>query len=1714
MPAVEGGERVPRLGFVRVAIAAAFIAGCVSTVVLAGRRGAGPLAPPGRGDSPSAGAPGLDPRALPLAFELNAGQHDLRARFAARTRHGAVYLTPAGVRFALAASGPPPASAPPGAPDEERAPSPPTTPALPAAAFELSFPGAAAVEPVAEAELPGKVNYFLGNDPARWRSRVPTFQRIRYRGVHPGVDVVFYGDGRQIEYDFELAPGADPALARVAFRHVDGLRVDAAGDLHVSAGGREVVQRRPRVYQQVDGRRVDVGAAYVVEGHEVAVALGSYRRDARLVIDPVILYATRLGGADGESASAVAVDATGAAHVVGYTMSADFPTCSPLDAESADGFDVFVTKLAPDGRSVAFSTYLGGDGTDWGNGIAVHASGIYVAGSTASRTFPTTGGAFQRVAADAFDGYVVKLSLDGSALLFSTYFGGAGWDDLTAVAVDAAGNAYVVGSSTATDFPTTDGAYLTTLTAGDISPVVAKLPPDGSRPVYSTFLSPGKSTAAGTDSLRAVAVDATGAAFVLGTSYSTTFPLVNPVQRQNRGNGDLVVAKLGPTGRELLFSTYLGGSQSEAPAGIVADGAGGAWITGTTGSFNFPVAGQVATSDRTLSPFVTHLGANGALQFSTYWYGSASYGSGIVLDGATGDAVIAGRSGKPPCPGGIFVARFPAGGGPPLYSRCVPGATGAIPSGLGIRPPGDLVVAGQVPAVADFATSEGAFQRSAPGGFDAFVLAVSPLTLESLSPPSGAAAGNTTLTIDGSGFVPGTTVQVGGVAATDVQVVSQARLTAATPANLAGTYPVTVATPDGVTTTLASAFTYVNPPTLGGVSPSSGPAGGHTTVSVRGGDFQLGAVVAFGDAGASSTSYYYGPSELEVTTPPHDPGFVDVTVTNPDGQSSVAVGAFEYVADPTVAAVLPASCPTARRTPVTISGTDFRDGATVSFGGVAATDVTFVSSAVLTATTPLHAAGRVDVVVANPNGRTGTAPGGFTFDPPPALATIVPAHGPATLGQTVALSGSDFRAPATVRFGALPGIDPVVASSRVLMVGAPPQEPGTVDVTVVDADGQSTILAGAFVYDPPPALDGIAPVSGGEPGGEAVLVTGRWLVEGATVTFGEIAAASVVFHSPGSLTATAPGQGPGVVDVRVINPDGQAAGLAAAYRYLPDPTLSAVAPSVGPGTGGTRVTLSGTGFLPGATVRFGRAAATYVEVVSGTRIAATTPVHAGGPVTVTVANPAGRPAPLVDGFTYVPPPTVGSVTPAHGPASFGAQVIIAGSDFRGPATVLFGQDLGGDPLVVDSTTLSVGAPPHAPGAVDVTVVDADGQSHTLPAAFTYDAPPAVHAVLPWGGTPGGGTAVVLTGDGFRPGAAVTFDGVPASDVQVRSATELSATTPDHDPGAVDVVVTNADRQAATLAGGFLYAPGPILAAVRPATGPTGGGTSVVLDGSGFLAGATVAFDGVAATTVAVSPTAIAATTPPHAGGAVGVVVTNPTGQSATRAAAFTYLPPPAIAAVTPAHGPATLGQAVTLRGADFRGPARVVFGAGAPIDVVAVTSTSLSVTAPPHEPGAVAVTLVDADGQSHTLAAAFTYDPAPALADVAPSSGPEAGGGTVILTGERFAPGARVRFGDVPAAGVSIAGSTSITAVVPAHAGGAVNVVVTNPDGQAATAAYRYLGAATSPPIQSAYGCASGPTAGGTSLLLGVVAAVLRRPRRREARRAPAPQLLRRDRTA
>ena len=718
---------------------------------------------------------------LPLSFERNQGQTDERVKFLARGLGYTLFLTSDEAVLALRSRQ---SSVVSGQLQRATDNGPRTTDTL---RMQLLAANRAA-QVTALDELPGKSNYFLGNDPKKWRRHVPTYAKVKYQGIYPGIDLIYYGHQRQLEYDFVVNPGADPRAIAVELETGNSkfeirnskIAIDRNGDLVIAAHDGEVRFHRPLVYQPaasgplsvVSGqlrRATDNGprtagyanrhlldSRYILTAdNRIRFEIPSYDKTRPLVIDPVLSYSTYLGGSGGDVGYGIAVDSSGSAYVTGSTGSANFPVKSDEQGTMAGGGDAFVTKFNAAGSGLIYSTYLGGSGSDFGTSIAIDSAGnAYIVGSTSSSNFPTTAGVFQPAYGGAGDAFLTKLDATGATLSYSTYLGGTAADFAQGVAIDSSGNAYVTGSTESSDFPTAsplqignDGCTTVGTTLSCSADVfISKVNPSATALVYSTYL--GGSSA---DTARGIAVDNSGNAYIAGYTSSSNYPTQNALQSTNAGGTDAFVTELDAAGTALIYSTYMGGSKQDRAFAITLDTQGSVYITGDTQSLNFPTTLNAfqTTNNGQGDIFVSKLAPGGtSIVYSTLLGGTAAdQGAAIALDPSR-DAYItgftqssdfplvdplqkilglsgAGTCPTTPCPDAFVSELGPSGA--PIYSTYLGGSGADAGQAIAVDTSGAAYVAGSTTS-ANFPVIGGASQASFAGSSsasNAFVAKVS-----------------------------------------------------------------------------------------------------------------------------------------------------------------------------------------------------------------------------------------------------------------------------------------------------------------------------------------------------------------------------------------------------------------------------------------------------------------------------------------------------------------------------------------------------------------------------------------------------------------------------------------------------------------------------------------------------------------------------------------------------------------------------------------------------------------------------------------------------------------------------------------------------------------------------------------------------------------------------------------------------------------------------
>jgi len=756
---------------------------------------------------------------LPLSFEANQGQTDEQVRFLSRGHGYTLFLTRDTAILALEGNPNPGSKRFAG---DSSASS--TQAHTKNAVLELKLlKPDPATQVSGENELGGKVSYFIGHDPKKWHTNLPTFARVKYKNIYPGIDLVYYGNQQRLEYDFIVAPGSNPKKIQFDVRGAKHLRRDKNGDLVVGMEGGEVRWLKPVVYQEKDGARQEIAARYVVKGHRLGFEVGGYDPRQPLIIDPSLAYSTFLNSANsGESGSGIAVDATGNAYITGSTLSG-LPTTSGAFQTSCSGrcITAFVTKLNPSGSALVYSTYLGGTNEDFGYGITVDTAGdAYVTGQTVSTDFPVTPGAFQTTCGGTCvgTGFVTELNPSGSALVYSTYLGGSGGDQGNAIAIDGTGDAFITGQTLSSDFPVTTGAFQTTYPGAacgrtplcGTNSFVTKFNPAGSALVYSTYLG-----GTGPDIGHGIALDTAGDAYVTGSTQSTNFPVTaGAFQTVCKGCSivggapvltNAFVTELNPAGSAPVYSTYLGGSGSNSGGdtayGITVDGSGNAYVAGKTDSPDFPTTSGAfqTTCGSSCNPgsdpghgFITKLNSTGsALVYSTFLHGSSQEGiQGIAID-AAGNAYVTGFTNSfdfpttpnafqtacvpdpdGGCNGGAFMTKMNSAGSALIYSSVLMGLGEDVPflpvgSAIAVDVGGNAYITGQN-GETDFPVTPGAFQTTYTACFTcsnafvtkfAFVLP-SPQSLSFVTQAIGTTSASQSTTLTNGSAIPVTGISV------------------------------------------------------------------------------------------------------------------------------------------------------------------------------------------------------------------------------------------------------------------------------------------------------------------------------------------------------------------------------------------------------------------------------------------------------------------------------------------------------------------------------------------------------------------------------------------------------------------------------------------------------------------------------------------------------------------------------------------------------------------------------------------------------------------------------------------------------------------------------------------------------------------------------------------------------------------------------------------
>ncbi len=623
-----------------------------------------------------------------------------------------------------------------------------------ASSVQMSFIGANVAPTVkAMGPLSSRYHYFLGSNPQEWRTDILLYEKVRYEDVYSGIDVEYYSADENLEFDMFVSPGADPGKILLGFEGIDTLTIDPLGNLVLVVDDVRLVYKRPVVYQDrmpelyqgnISEGRIHIEGTYrITDEGNVGFQIGAFDSSKPLVIDPVLVHSTYLGGRGFDQGTGVAIDAVGSIFVAG-TTNGGFPSKTSLPSVGQQlQQDVFIAKFGAQGDELIYSVVIGGRDIDVANDIRLGPSGdIYVVGTTFSDDFPTTEGALQRNKDGSTDAFILKLNTEGNAFGYSTFLGGAGLDIGLGASVNVLGEAFITGQTRSENFPVSDGALQGKLD-GDRDAFVTRLNARGDEVLYSTYLGGG-----GDEQGQAIVVASSGESVVTGLTGSKKFPITSDaVQPEMGGQEDVFVAKISSDGRDIVYATYLGGGGKDIGRGIALDDLDNMYVVGATLSNNFPTTdgvlqeklGSLPNTIVNRDAFVSKLSPTGdSLLFSTYLGGRGDdRGNSIAVDDL-GRAYITGRTTSENFPtvaslqsqksgdilgGEMFVARLSVDGGELSYSTYLGGDGDDSGKSIAVDSSHSAYVVGAARSN-NFPTNN-SFQENFAGESDAVILKIS-----------------------------------------------------------------------------------------------------------------------------------------------------------------------------------------------------------------------------------------------------------------------------------------------------------------------------------------------------------------------------------------------------------------------------------------------------------------------------------------------------------------------------------------------------------------------------------------------------------------------------------------------------------------------------------------------------------------------------------------------------------------------------------------------------------------------------------------------------------------------------------------------------------------------------------------------------------------------------------------------------------------------------
>ncbi|MCF8058377.1 MAG: IPT/TIG domain-containing protein [Bacteriovoracaceae bacterium] len=1006
-----------------------------------------------------------------------------------------------------------------------------------------------------------------------------------------------------------------------------------------------------------------------------------------------------------------------------------------------------------------------------------------------------------------------------------------------------------------------------------------------------------------------------------------------------------------------------------------------------------------------------------------------------------------------------------------------------------------------------FATSCVVGEVQAPKDSSGAVVAPS---LNSLSPSFGPLAGGTTVTLSGSAFATGLSVDIGGVTCASVSVLSTTSATCITASNSAGSKTVSLTRTDGLSTSLSSVFTYIGAPTITSISPTVGYTNIGTPVTITGTNFVSGATVTIGGITCGSASVLSSTS-ISCTAGPRTAAAVTATVTNTDSQSGTG-GSFFYVDPPNPTGLSTAAMGAgalAGGTAIVITGSNFLSP-TVSIGPYPCTVGSSTATTINCTTTGTAVAGTYDIVVTNSNNLSGTFSNGYKYQAAPTVTSISPTGGSNSTSTTVTISGTGFDTIRGVSIN-LTGCGTVIPASQTSAtctttggaLGA-----ANVIVTNLDGDNQANIAPfTTFTYRVAPTIGSVVADTGTSPagsinGGTHLTINGTDFVNPSVSIGGSTCTVNTGLSSSTVIDCTTTARSAGTANVVVTNEDNQTDTASNAFTYQVAPTIdtNGVSPNGGNPSTNTIVTITGQNFdtVNGVVVEIDGFVCGTQAGLTATSVTCTT-TGGSGIVNVEVINQDGdlQTALLTNGFTYQAAPTISSVSPNAGAQTGTPIITINGSNFLAGATVTVGGTTCGNPSVdTINDIITCERPPRAAGpAVDVVVTNPDNQTGTASSAYTYQVPPDLVSLSVSAGRTIGNFNTTLTGTDFV-GAVVTINGRTCLEVS-QNATTIVCSIPSNlgVAGTYDVVVTNSDGQVDTLPSGFRYIGPPTISSRNPTGGnPIGNSTTLFINGSFDMGvGVQQVYIGLLPCDSFSATSTIIQCDPPDQGVgayAIRVVMNDGGNQEVTATDTYTYSPAPVVGSVSPIGG-STLGNTlVTITGTGFLPNADILIGPSATCNLVSVSGdgTQITCTTSATIANTYDVTVTNTDDQTDTLSASYTYAIPPTVSDLSGNhdNASATGGSTIRIEGTSFVTGAVAYLDGQVCTSTTFVSAGAVDCVVPARLGtataGAKDVRVVNPDGQEATGVgiFTY----TDPPVITSISRGIGSTLGSETITI------------------------------